>query len=187
MVLLTRKVDALAGLVGRAGGDVGGPAVHRLRAASSRTVWFAPLVKEGASLTAVTVIVKRLVGAGVDAAVGGAAVVLDLDGDGGDAVGVGRGRVGQVPARHAGCVENSALLSLLTTKSNPGPTRWPGPARVGGPAGDRLGAGVLVDRLVGALGEDGASLTAVTVIVKVWSAPVSMPPLAVPPSSWTAR
>ena len=30
----------------------------------------------------------------------------------------------------------------------------------------------------------GASLTAVTVMVKVWVALVSTPPLAVPPSSW---
>ena len=30
----------------------------------------------------------------------------------------------------------------------------------------------------------GASLTAFTVIVKVWAADVSTPPLAVPPSSW---
>ena len=46
------------------------------------------------------------------------------------------------------------------------------------------GAGVFEHRLVGALGEaDGASLTAVTVIVKVCVADVSTPPLAVPPLS----
>ena len=39
------------------------------------TVWSAPLVKLGASLTAVTVIVKVCGSRGVDAAVGGAAVV----------------------------------------------------------------------------------------------------------------
>ena len=38
----------------------------------------------------------------------------------------------------------------------------------------------------GPLVNDGASLTAVTVIVKVWMALVSSPPLAVPPLSWTS-
>ena len=46
--------------------------------ASSSTVWLAPLVNVGGSLTAVTVIVKVWVGARVDAAVGGAAVVVEL-------------------------------------------------------------------------------------------------------------
>ena len=62
--------------------------VFELRAGS------APAVKLGASLTAVTVIVK-VRGAGVGAAVGGAAVVDRGDGDGGEAVGVGGGGVGE--------------------------------------------------------------------------------------------
>ena len=52
----------LAGLVGRARADRRRPAGDGLRAASSSTVWSAPFVKLGASLTAVTVIVNVCVG-----------------------------------------------------------------------------------------------------------------------------
>ena len=44
--------------------------------ASSKTVWFAPFVNDGASFTGVTVIVNVCAADGVHAAVGGAAAVL---------------------------------------------------------------------------------------------------------------
>ena len=59
----------------------------------SRTVWFAPLVKDGGSLTAVTVIVNVCRRAVVRRRA--AAVVVGVERDRGDAVGIRGGGVGQ--------------------------------------------------------------------------------------------
>ena len=70
------KVSVCAALVRRAGADRRRPSGDGLRHRHPRaTVWSAPLVKLGASLTGVTVIVK-VCGARVDAAVRRAAVVV---------------------------------------------------------------------------------------------------------------
>ena len=93
------EVDGLARLVGGPGADGGGPAGDGLRPASSSTVWLAPLVKDGASLTGRDGDGEGLGGAGVDAAVGRAAVVVDAHGDRGGAVGVGGRGVGEGAGR----------------------------------------------------------------------------------------
>ena len=69
------------------------------------------LVPTGASLTGVTLIVIVLgVGSSIDAAVGRAAIVLHLEGEGGvgGAVGVGRRRELQQAARDVGDAERTA-------------------------------------------------------------------------------
>ena len=102
--------------------------------ASSLTVWLAPGVKLGASLTAVdrdrrSVCVARL----VHAAVGRAAVVVEPQRDRRGAEGVGRRRVGQRCrlALTAGPAENSAALVLLVTvKVSVWPDSSAGPALI---------------------------------------------------------
>src|SRR5438270_836767 len=87
-----------------------------------------------------------------------------------------------------GCAEKRALLLLLTMKFSAWPLSSDGPAEmaVAQPA-TVCGS---EERRVGWLAplvKLGASLTEVTVMVKVWAALVSTPPLAVPPlsCSWT--
>src|SRR6185436_15687346 len=92
-----------------------------------------------------------------------------------------------VPADEtAGWAENSALLSLLTVKVRVWPLSLLGPAltAVAQPvtlAAPESSLTVWLAPLV----NDGASLTAVTAIEKVWPALWSTPPPAVPPSSNT--
>ena len=54
---------------------------------------------------------------------------------------------------------------------------------IGGPAGDGGRAGIFQMAPIDALLKDGASLTGVTVMVKLWLALASLPPFAVPPLS----
>ena len=98
--------------------------------ASSATVWSAPLVKLGASLTPLTVIVNVCVGAGVDAAVRGAAVVAQEDRDRRRSEGV-RGRSeGQHPrGRDGRLAEKRALLLFVTVKVTVCPDSF-GPALI---------------------------------------------------------
>ena len=88
------------------------------------------LSSTGASLTAVTVIVNVCGAAGVHAAVGRAAVVLQPDRDRRRPIGVRRRRVGQRPRRAsiAGSAENRPLLSSLTRKVSAWPDSLAGPA-----------------------------------------------------------
>src|SRR5205814_560101 len=95
--------------------------------------------------------------AGVDPAVGGAAVVVDLHAHGGGPVGVGRRGVGQgAGGRHRRLDRKSVVEgeSVDEGEGRPGLSSRAG-ADGGGPVTDALGARVLVHGLVGVLGEDG--------------------------------
>ncbi len=83
-----------------------------------------------------------------------------------------------------GCALNSAALSLLRLKltawpPSPGPAEMPvaQPPTTCGPLSIRTSWPAPAVK-------PGVSLTAATAIVSVWGALVSLPPSAVPPSSW---
>ena len=145
-------------------------------------------MKPGASLTALTVMVKVCAARGVDAAVGRAAVVVKLHRHGRAAVGVG-GRACRSACRSArspAASRTARCCCCVTMKLSVWPAslagtgaRWPWPSRrrVCGPASSCTVWSAPLVKL-------GASLTALTVMVKVWAGEVSTPPLAVPPLSW---
>src|SRR5438270_233359 len=78
----------------------------------------------------------------------------------------------------AGWVENRALLSLLTRKSRTWGLWWAGAAEMAVAQPGTLWAPESSSTVSSApLVKEGTSLTAVTVISKVWMAEVSTPPL----------
>ena len=148
--------------------------------------WSAPFVNDGASLTAVTVIVK-VCGAEVSTPPFAVpplslAVTVTVAEPLASAAGV---KVSVPFELTAGCTENSELRLLVTVKltvcpdSSAGPDEMPmaQPAKTCAPASSLT---VWFAPFV----NYGASLTAVTVIVKVCGGEVSLPPFAVPPLSF---
>ena len=93
--------------------------------------------------------------AGIDAAVVGAAVVHEADGDGRRAVGIRRGGVGQVAARVDGrqAAEQAIVVGADQECRQLGALVRRPDADSGGPAVDRLRASIFEDALVAALGE----------------------------------
>ncbi len=153
---------------------------------SSATVWLPPLVNDGASFTADTVIVKVWVAlvsippllvppsSWIETV-----TIADPDRF---AAGV---KVRTPAALTAGWALNSALLSLVTVKPTVWPDSFDGPLLMAVAQPLTVAAPESSNTVWSApLVNDGASLTGWMVIVKVVFALASLPPLAVPPSSW---
>ena len=145
-------------------------------------------MKLGASLTAVTVIVKVC---GADVSTPPLAVpplscsvsVIVAVPDG-----VGRGRVGQRAGRRrppGPALNSAAFVLLVTLKVSVWPASFAGPALMAVAQPATVCAPGVLERPSGSAPSVklGASLTALTVIVNVCGAEVSTPPLAVPPLS----
>ncbi len=151
-----REVQLLARLVGGAGRDVVREAAHGLRA---RVLVYRRRVSRNVEAWRVVHGVHRdgeaLRRTGVGAAVGRAAAVLGPNRDGGLTVGVGRRRVAERPVgRNLGLSREQGLVVIADYEAHclGGLIRRTSRDR-GRPWADRLRSGVLVDRLVGALGE----------------------------------
>src|SRR5581483_8723084 len=148
----------LAALVSRAGADARGPTVHRLRPGVFQHGLVRALGEGGRVVHGGDVDGEGLRRTGVGAPVGRAAVVLEGDGDGGGAVGIGHGRVGEVAGavdgragteqRRVGVVGDVEGQRLAALVSRPR-------ADARGPTIHRLRPGVFQHGLIRALGEGG--------------------------------
>ena len=189
LLLLTLKLTRLAGLVRaarprsrwRSRSTVCAPA------SSSRRSGSVAAVKVGASLTGVTVMVK-VWSARVSTPPLAVPPLSGVHGDGRRAGGVGRRRVGEPAAgvdRRCHREQRRVGVAGDDEADSSGRPRRRARGDRRGEVGDALRACVL-DRRSGPARqrEGGASLTGLMVMVKVWAAQVSWPPLAVPPLSW---
>src|ERR1044072_50507 len=154
--------------------------------ASSFTVWFAPLVKLGASFTGFTVIVKvwmALVSTPPLAVPPSSWIWTETVAE---PLALAAGVKESVPlAPTAGWLENRPVLSLETMKLTVWPLSLAGPLEIEVAQPEMLWAAASSFTVWFApLTKLGTSFTGFTVMVKVWMALVSTPPLAVPPSSW---
>src|SRR5262249_20532930 len=142
----------------RAGADGRGPTRDQLHAGVLEDRLVVARGEAGGVVDRVDGDGEALGGAGVVAVVGRAAAVLQLEGDGGVAVGILGQRVVQRTTgsdRWSGGEQGSVgVVGDLEPQGLPGPVGRAG-ADGGRPVRDRLGEGVLVDRLVAALGEAG--------------------------------
>ncbi len=152
----------------------------------SRTVWSAPFVNEGTWFTWVTVITNVCVALVSTPLFRTPPLSWSLTETVALPLRFATAVKVRVPVGEIwGWAEKRALASLVTMKLRVWPdSRGPSLIAVAQPVNDCAPAfsrTVLSPPLV----NDGASFTAVTVIVIVWVALVSEPPLAVPPLSWS--